>query len=84
MVKINVSIDEDVLKELDAVAHEANISRSALLAQAVKNYLAEKEMTKKRKKRRQAVQSIRKLAGEIGDWDGTAEILKRRLTLYLE
>ena len=78
VVKINVSISEEVLAKLDEAASEANTSRSALLSQAVKRYLAEKETAKRQEQRRQAVQSIREIAEEAGPWDGTAEILKWR------
>lgn len=78
VAKINVSLPEDVLKQLDEAAREAHASRSALLVQAVKRYLEEKEEERKREKRRQAAATMDRLREEFGGWDGTAEIIKWR------
>ena len=78
VVKINVSISKEVLKELDEAAREAKTSRSAFMAQAVKHFLEEKKEEQQRIRRLAAVESIRKIAEKIGPWDGTAEILKWR------
>jgi len=78
VVKINVSLPEGLLRQLDQAAREAHTSRSAFLAQAAKRYLDEKEEERRMEKRRQAADSIRRIAEEIGPWDGTAEILKWR------
>ena len=43
VVKINVSVSEEVLGELDEAAREAKTTRSAFLTQAVKHFLAEKK-----------------------------------------
>jgi metal-responsive CopG/Arc/MetJ family transcriptional regulator len=76
--KINVSIPEDVLRELDQAAREAGTSRSAFLTQAVKHYLQEKEEEKLLQQRRQAAEAIDRLREQFGPWDGTAEVLKWR------
>ena len=78
VVKINVSMPEDILEKLDEAAREANSSRSAFLSQAIKIFLEEKAEERKRQQRLEAVKSIRRLAEEIGPWDGTKEILKWR------
>lgn len=78
VVKINVSLPEEVLKELDFAAHESHTSRSAFLARAVKHFLEEKEEEKQQEHRRQAAQEIDRLREEFGPWDGTAEVLKWR------
>lgn len=78
VVKVNISLPAEVLKELDRAAHESGTSRSAFLAEAVKHYLEEKEEERRREERKQAAADIIKLAEEIGPWDGTAEILKWR------
>ncbi len=78
VTKINISIPEDVLKELDKAATEARTSRSAFLVQAVKRYLEEREGERVRQERLEAAQAIRNLAEQIGPWDGTAEILRWR------
>lgn len=78
MAKINVSMPEEILKELDKAAGEASTTRSAFMVQAVQHALQEREEEKKRQKRRQAADKIIKLADEIGPWNGAAEVLKWR------
>jgi metal-responsive CopG/Arc/MetJ family transcriptional regulator len=78
VVKINVSMPEEILKKLDEAAHEANSSRSALLSQAVKRFLAEKEEMKKQELQRQAAKEIDRIRESVEPWDGTAEVLKWR------
>jgi metal-responsive CopG/Arc/MetJ family transcriptional regulator len=78
VVKINVSMPEDILEKLDEAASEVNSSRSALLTRAVKLYLEEKEKEKKREIRLKAADKIIGIAEKIGPWDGTTEILKWR------
>jgi len=78
VVKINVSIPKDVLEELDRAARESHTSRSAFLAQAVKDYLEKLEEERKREKRRKAAAEIDRLREKFGGWDGTAEVLKWR------
>ena len=78
VVKINVSIREDVLKKLDEAAGEAKTSRSAFLTEAVEHYLQEKEEDRKRQQRRRAADKIDRIREKYGPWDGTAEVLKWR------
>lgn len=78
VVKINVSLPEDVLAELDVAAREAHASRSAFLVQAIKHYLDEKDNERKREKRVQAAAAMDRFREQYGDWDGTAEVLKWR------
>ena len=78
MVKINVSLPEGVLKELDREAKASRSSRSAFLVEAVKRYLMEKEEQREMKRRRKAADAINRFREEFGGWDGTAEIIKWR------
>ena len=78
VIKVNISMPEKVLKELDKAANEANTSRSAFLTEAVKHYLEEKEEEKERERRLKAAKTIDRLREEFGPWDGTAEVLKWR------
>jgi metal-responsive CopG/Arc/MetJ family transcriptional regulator len=78
VVKINVSIPQDVLEKLDAAARDSKKSRSGLLTEAVKRFLEEKEEEKQMERRRKAAETIDKIREQIGPWDGTAEILKWR------
>lgn len=78
VVKINVSIPQDVLEKLDEAARDSRISRSGLLTEAVKHFLQEKEEQKQMERRRQAAETIDRIREQSGPWDGTAEILKWR------
>ena len=78
MVKVNVSLPEDVLQELDAAARRSRTSRSGFLVQAVKRYLEEREEAEQQEKRLRAAAAIDQFRHEFGGWDGTAEILRWR------
>jgi len=78
VVKINISMPKDMLEELDRAARESHTSRSAFLAQAVKDYLEKLEEERKKERRRKAADEIDRLRKKFGGWDGTAEILKWR------
>lgn len=78
MHKVNVSLPDDVLRELDRAARDSKASRSAFLALAVKRFIAGMEEEKQLKQRRQAAEAIDRFREEFGAWDGTAEVLKWR------
>jgi metal-responsive CopG/Arc/MetJ family transcriptional regulator len=78
VVKINVSISEELLARIDQAAREARSSRSALLSRAVEHFLEELAEKKKREAQIQAVKDIDRVREMYGPWDGTAEVLKWR------
>ena len=78
MPKVNVSLPQDVLRELDKAARDSRTSRSAFLAQAVKHYLEQKEEQQQSETRRQAAAAIDRFRKTYGGWDGTAEVLRWR------
>jgi metal-responsive CopG/Arc/MetJ family transcriptional regulator len=78
VMKINVSMPDDIVRKLDEAALEANCSRSALVTMAAERYLEVEEEKKIRERRNRAVEHIREIAEKMGPWDGTAEILKWR------
>jgi metal-responsive CopG/Arc/MetJ family transcriptional regulator len=78
VVKINVSMPKELLEKFDEAAREANSSRSALLSQAVKHFLEEKEEEKLKERQWQAAKEIDRLRESVAPWDGTAEVLKWR------
>jgi metal-responsive CopG/Arc/MetJ family transcriptional regulator len=71
-------MSKDVLDRLDEAAQEAGRSRSALLSEAVKAFLDEKEERQRLEQRRKAARRITQIADEIGPWDATAEVTKWR------
>jgi metal-responsive CopG/Arc/MetJ family transcriptional regulator len=78
MPKVNVSLSQDILDELDKAARDSHTSRSAFLAEAVKHYLEEKEAEARRQRMKEAAEAIDRFREEFGGWDGTAEVLKWR------
>jgi metal-responsive CopG/Arc/MetJ family transcriptional regulator len=78
VVKINISISENILEKLDGAAREAKASRSAFLSRAVEHYLEQKEEEKQQKRRLRAAREIDRFREKFGPWDGTAEVLKWR------
>jgi metal-responsive CopG/Arc/MetJ family transcriptional regulator len=78
VVKINVSIAEKVLKELDQAAHESGTSRSALLTKAAELLLEERAREKALQLRRQAAQEIDRIRESVPPWDATAAVLEWR------
>ena len=64
--KVNICMSKDILEKLDEAARESNMSRSALISQAVRHFLEEEAEEKKRQQKREAVQSIRKIAETLG------------------
>lgn len=78
MPKINVSLSEEILEELDKAARESQASRSAFLVKAVRHFLDEKDRDQKLAKRKKAAAAIDRFREEFGGWDGTGEVLKWR------
>jgi metal-responsive CopG/Arc/MetJ family transcriptional regulator len=77
-VKINVSIPGHILKLLDDKAKEVKASRSGLLVDYFLRGLQTDAEEKALRQRLEALKSIRNLSAGLGDWDGTAEVLKWR------
>ena len=78
VAKVNVSLPEKVLTELDRAAREAHVTRSALLVKAITRFLEEQEEEHRRQKRVRAAANMDRFREQYGDWDGTAEVLKWR------
>ncbi|MBI2861065.1 MAG: ribbon-helix-helix protein, CopG family [Chloroflexi bacterium] len=75
MPKINISLSQEILEELDRAAMEVRASRSAFLARAVRHYLDEKHEEQRREKRNRAAATMDRFREEFGGWDGTKEVL---------
>jgi metal-responsive CopG/Arc/MetJ family transcriptional regulator len=82
MAKINISLPDEFLKEIDKLKGEENVSRSEFLREAVRTYgkmLEERKLEEKRRKN--ILESIRiqdSLRKKSGSWDGVKEIRKWR------
>jgi metal-responsive CopG/Arc/MetJ family transcriptional regulator len=82
MTKINISLPDEFLDELDALKNEENISRSELLRKSVRTYKDMMEKQKEEKLRREkimeAVRTQDYLRTKSGKWDGVKEVRKWR------
>ena len=82
MVRINLSIDEKELQELDYMSGKVNISRSKLIREAIRLYKKEfdkKDMENKRIERiKNAIRIQDSLRKYSKGWDGVSEIRKWR------
>lgn len=82
MVRINISIDEKDLKELDRLSSSANLTRSGFIRKAMELYKSELEKYKLEEKRKKELKEAIKVQDELsklaGDWDGVSEIRKWR------
>jgi len=81
-VKINITLPEEELKEIDAFVHKEGDTRSGLIHRALKFFIQQKEKEERERERRrgmiQAASDIKELREKSGDWDGVAEIRKWR------
>jgi metal-responsive CopG/Arc/MetJ family transcriptional regulator len=81
-VKINITLPEEVLKEIDEFTREGNATRSGLILDALRAFVARREDEAEEEARRanirKAVSGIRQLKKRSGNWDGVAEIRKWR------
>ena len=82
MVRINLSIDEKELQELDYMSGKVNISRSKLIREAIQLYKKEfdkKNMENRRiEKIKNAIRIQDSLRKYSKGWDGVSEIRKWR------
>jgi len=83
-VKINITIAPEELERVDAFVQKRGATRSRVIQQALDLFMEEKETEDREKERKkaavQAASEIRELAGKSADWNGAAEIRKRRTT----
>lgn len=78
VVKINVSVPEDILEQIDSASEDAHTSRSAFLVLAAKRYIEDQQAAISLKRRKKAADRIDRFRKKFGNWDATAEVLKWR------
>jgi metal-responsive CopG/Arc/MetJ family transcriptional regulator len=80
MARVNVVIQDDLLKELDRAAAEEHVSRSGYLQDAVRAHLthrrAQQEAREQRARMEKAAAEMDRLAEKFGKWDG-AKIIRQ-------
>ena len=82
MVKINITLPEEELREIDAFVQRQGNTRSGLIQQSLRFFIEHKEKEEKEKEKRErmikAALEIKQLSEMSGKWDGVAEIRKWR------
>lgn len=82
MAKVNISLPDGLLEEIDAAAAEAGTSRSGFLQEAGACYLARLEEERAARERSErigaAIEKMREVAEQIGEFDGTVAIREDR------
>jgi len=81
-VRINAILSHELVRALDAIAHEEKKSRSQLLREGAEKIIAEYERQSEERRRQvkmqQAMAVQDRLREKSGTWDGVAEIRKWR------
>jgi metal-responsive CopG/Arc/MetJ family transcriptional regulator len=82
MVRINISIDEAELEDLDRLRKQSKITRSGLIRQAIGLFKKELEKQKIEENRKKELLEAFKIQKELSKltegWDGVSEIRKWR------
>jgi metal-responsive CopG/Arc/MetJ family transcriptional regulator len=81
-VKINITLPEEELNEVDAFVHRQGNTRSGFIQQALRFFIKQKEREEEERKRREemtkAISEIKQLREKSGGWDGVSEIRRWR------
>jgi len=81
-VKINITLPEEELREVDTFIQQQGDTRSGLIQQALRFFIEQKERERREKEKQkgmmEAVSEIKQLREKSGDWDGVAEIRRWR------
>jgi len=82
MVRINLSIDEKELQELDYIREKENLSRSKLIRQAIQLYKRKFDKLDLENRRIEKIKNAIRIQDSLRkyskDWDGVSEIRKWR------
>lgn len=82
MKRINISISESALKELDNLSSQLNLTRSKFIINLIELYKSNLEKKKKEEERKkkiiEAIKIQDKLSSISCNWDGVSEIRKWR------
>lgn len=84
MPKVNVSLSQEILEQVDQTRSEGKMSRSEFFRQASLTYLQQLERKKREEEKRQgiekAIQIQDKIRQRVGQWDALGELRKLRET----
>lgn len=81
MAKVNVSLSDDLLEKVDALAAEQNRSRSGLVQEATAQYVVRMHDEQEREQRRRTIETAmtdaRELAGLVPPGDDATAMIRR-------
>jgi metal-responsive CopG/Arc/MetJ family transcriptional regulator len=81
-VKINITLPDEALAQIDSQAKEQRKTRSGLILEALQLFLRRCDEERAERERRlrikKACVEIRRLRDKAGEWDGVAEVRKWR------
>ena len=76
VTKINISIPQEILDEIDRVSNEENKTRSELLRMAFKIYLDVLKEERREKKKQKSIENAIQFQDEIRDEIGNVDLIK--------
>lgn len=82
MAKINISISENILEEIEKKRKEKHLTRSGFLRRAFESYLRTLEEEKEEEEKKRGIEKAIKIQDEIreklGKWDSTQTLRRWR------
>lgn len=82
MAKVNISLPDKLLYDIDGLAKRRKCSRSGFVQEATARYVAELEAEEERRQRQKRIEAAmakaREISKSVGSFDGTAQIRKDR------
>ena len=76
MAKINISIPQEILDEIDALRKEENMTRSELIRKAFQTYVEVLAAKKRERKKRNGIERAVELQDEIRQIIGDMDLVK--------
>jgi metal-responsive CopG/Arc/MetJ family transcriptional regulator len=76
MAKVNISISQEILEEIDKLRQEENTTRSELLRRAFETYVEILEEKRKEIKKRKGIERAIELQDEIRDSIGDKDLIE--------
>jgi metal-responsive CopG/Arc/MetJ family transcriptional regulator len=78
MAKVNISIPDNLLSDIDELAAQVGTSRSGLVQEAASRYITQVQEEREREERRESIErsfkSARELSKHVTQFDSTAAI----------
>jgi len=76
MAKINISIPQEILEEIDALSKEENMTRSELIRKAFQTYVEVLTEKKRERKKRKGIEKAVELQDEIRNMIGDIDLVE--------